>query len=30
MKDSSDNTSEYLKELLEDNDTFKQFVKRMD
>ena len=30
MKDSSDNTSYYLRELLEDNDTFKQFVKRMD
>ena len=30
MKDSSDNTSDYLKGLLEDNDTFKQFVKRMD
>ena len=29
MKDSSDNTSDYLKELLEDNDTFKQFAKRM-
>lgn len=30
MKDLSDDTSEYLKELLEDNETFKQFVKRMD
>ena len=30
MKDSADDTSYYLKELLGDNDTFKQFVKRMD
>lgn len=30
MKDSTDNTSEYLKELLGDNETFKQFAKRMD
>ena len=28
MKDSIDNTSEYLKELLGDNETFKQFAKR--
>lgn len=30
MKDSTINTSEYLKDLLIDNDNFKQFVKRMD
>ena len=30
MKDSTDNTSEYIKDLLGDNDTFKQFAKRMD
>ena len=29
MKDSSEDTSDYLQELIGDNDTFKQFVKRM-
>ena len=30
MKDSTDDTSIYLKDLVGDNNTFKQFVKRMD
>ena len=30
MKDATDNTSDYLKDLLGDSYTFKQFVKRMD
>ena len=30
MKDSSNNTSDYLNKLIGDNETFKQFVKRMD